>query len=335
MDVAILGGAGLTGHELLKILSHHPDLNASICTSDRYAGKPVAGVFPDLDGIYDLSFQSHEEALPPKIPVFLAVPNDTALAAVPELLKKGHPVVDLSGAFRIHNREVFESFYKLKHTAWESMDQMVYGMPEIFRDRISQSSGVANPGCYATGAILPLFFLKEHRSSIEFAAIDGKSGVSGAGGRVEDAGFSYNSVYENFRAYKVLKHQHQPEISEYASSLIDGTVSLVFTPHLLPVYRGILTTIVVYWKKDAPPDIVEILKENSSLEPFVRIYETPEEVELRKVQNTNFIDISARSEGRVSVIVSAIDNLQKGAAGQAIQNMNLMLGIPEQTGMIL
>ncbi len=291
-------------------------------------------MFPALQGKLDLTFQRHDSELPAEIPVFLAVPNETSLQLVPDLLMKKHRVVDLSGAYRLHSRHEFEKYYKLIHTSFDLMKESVYGMPEIFRDRIKQASLVANPGCYPTGSILPIFFLGQLRKDIAHIVIDAKSGVSGAGGRTEDAGFSYNSVYENFRAYKVLSHQHQPEIQEYSFSGENSfSQTILFTPHLLPLFRGILSTITILWKKKAPDNLSEILRQTAAKEPFVRFLDSPEEVQLARVQKTNFLDMGCRSVDSATVIVSAIDNLIKGAAGQAVQNMNLMLGLTETDGL--
>ncbi len=338
IDIAILGAAGLTGKELLHIFKTHPHFSPVHITSDRHAGLSIDEVFPDLSiGNSSIVFKKHSDPIPSGIPVLLAVPNETSLSLTPDLLKKGHRVIDLSGVFRLHNRAAFERYYKLEHTSFDLMNDQVFGMPELFRDKIPGANLIANPGCYATGAILPLYMLKDQRKKIASIVIDGKSGVSGAGGRVEDAGFSFQSVYENFRAYKILQHQHTPEMQEYAAwGQEPFSFPIIFTPHLLPVYRGILTTTVIHWKEKAPEaeDIVSILRDNTKGEPFIRIYDKPEQVELRMVQHTNFIDISARTEGQVTVMVSAIDNLMKGAAGQAVQNLNLMMGLPETTGLI-
>lgn len=338
IEIGILGGAGLTGKELLHLLSRHPGMRPVHITSDRHAGLTVSQVFPDIPADFgDLVFSSHDDPIQDGIPVFLAVPNETSMSVVPRLMMQGHPIVDLSGSFRLHNRDIFEKYYKLNHTAFHLMEEQVFGLPEIFRSKIPGAKLIANPGCYPTGSILPLFFLGDYRNQIRSIVIDAKSGVSGAGGRVEDAGFSFNSVHENFRAYKILSHQHQPEIQEYsASGLPQGfPFPIVFTPHLLPLYRGILSTIVIHWNENAPENLISFLEERTAREPFVRIMKTPEEVQLSRVQNTNFVDISARSMDNVSVIVSAIDNLQKGAAGQAIQNMNLILGFNETDGLLL
>jgi len=334
IDVAIIGAGGFTGKELLTLLATHPSIRPVHITSNQHAGKPIGEIFPSLDGKLNLTFQQHEAPLPERIPVFLAVPNDTSLALVPKLFEQGHPVVDLSGAYRLHNRGEFETHYGLTHTSFQLMEHTVYGLPELFREKVRTARLVANPGCFPTGAILPIALLGETRDRIASISVDAKSGVSGAGGRTEDAGFSFNSVYENFRAYKVLKHQHAPEIVEYATGDDRSPLPIVFIPHLLPLFRGILSTIVIRWNGEAPTDLKERFRDIAESEPFIRFRNEPEEIHLSSVQHTNFIDISLRTESDVTVIVSAIDNLIKGAAGQAIQNMNLMLGLEETAGLI-
>ncbi len=333
-DIAILGAGGFTGKELIKVLSRHPHLRIAHVTSNQFDGKKLGEVFPELDGLAQATFRKHEDPIPPGVPVFLATPNDTSLALVPELIKKGHRVVDLSGAFRLHDATVFERFYKLKHTAMDLMPKVVFGIPEIFRAAIKNASVVSNPGCYPTGSILPMYILGTARKEIAAIVIDAKSGISGAGGRTEDAGFSFNSVHENFRAYKVLEHQHEPEIREYGWHQSPVPMPpLFFTPHLLPLFRGILSTIAIVWKAQAPSDLEEKIRAAVEKEPFVRFRARPEEVTLAGIQETNYLDIGLRSEGNRTVIVTALDNLLKGAAGQAVQNLNIMLDLPETAGL--
>lgn len=300
-------------------------------------------VFPELPEYNDLLFSKHSDPCPVDSVAFLATPNNTSLELVPRLLEQGRKVIDLSGSFRIPDRALFEKYYGLEHAAFDLMKEAVYGMPEIYRESLPPARLVSNPGCYPTGSILPLHFLGELRSSVRQVIIDAKSGVSGAGGRTEDSGFAFQNVYENFRAYKVLKHQHTPEIQIHARAGMSRfrgpeeageSPALLFTPHLLPIYRGILSTIIVEWNRPAPEDLPDRFKKATEKEPFMRYLDSPEEVELRKVQNTNFVDFSARNLGNITVIVSAIDNLVKGAAGQAIQNMNLLFGQPETSGLI-
>lgn len=330
---AILGAAGFTGKELLRILAAHPIFSPGHVTSDKHAGRTLAECFPELPAPREnLTFKTHADPIPAGMPVLLATPNEVSLARVPELLTAGHRVIDLSGAFRLHNADEFREYYKLEHTDIHLAKSAAYGLPELFRDQIAAANLVANPGCFPTGAILPLHLLESFTENITAISIDAKSGVSGAGGRTEDGGFSYTSVYENFRAYKILGHQHWPEIVQFAAAGKLRTRT-VFTPHLLPLFRGILSTITVFFSSEAP-DVLSLFKAKCASMPFVRILPAPEDVQLSLVQRTNYLDMSARSKGTQVVIVTAIDNLVKGAAGQAVQNLNLMHNLPEQTGLI-
>lgn len=343
IPVSIFGGAGLTGRELLTWLRHHPQARPVFVTSDQHAGSTVEQVFPEITEFPDLKFSRHSDLCPAESVAFLATPNKTSMDLVPRLLDQGLKVIDLSGSFRIPDKELFEQYYGLEHSSFSTINEAVYGMPELFRDQIKTARFVSNPGCYPTGSILPLFFLGEYRKDVRQVIVDAKSGVSGAGGRTEDSGFAFQNVYENFRAYKVLKHQHTPEIQIYSRKDMErfrspeesaNSPALVFTPHLLPMYRGILSTIAIEWKSSAPADLDQIYREAASREPFLRFLDTPEQVDLRRVQHTNFLDFGVRTMGNISIVVSAIDNLVKGAAGQAIQNMNLMLGLDERAGLL-
>ena len=336
-DVAVIGAGGFSGREILRILARHPYLRPVHATSDQFAGEPLSRAFPDLEGAFrepELRFSAHAEELPAGIPVFLATPNDTSMKLVPEYFNQGRRVVDLSGSFRLHDREKFQEYYNLQHDSFGMMENVVFGLPEMFRGELKNARLVANPGCYPTSVIAPLFFLGDLRSGLAGIVIDAKSGVSGAGGRVVGGGFPFTEVYEDFRAYKVLKHQHQPEIEEYISFGMAEPMEVVFTTHLLPLFRGILSTCVLTWREDPPGDLKERLSRAAEAEPFVRFLPEPEDVRLSRVQNTNFLDFSCRTRGRQTVLVAALDNLLKGAAGQAVQNMNLMLGLPETAGLL-
>lgn len=332
--LAIIGAGGLTGKELTSLLAHHPHFQLVHITSNQVNGKHIREVFPDLNHLPDLVFQKHEVTVPDDTHIVLATPNEVSLEKAPEFLKHGRKVIDLSGTFRLHNQSKFEAAYQFKHTQWEWMDKVVFGIPELFREKIKHAPFVSNPGCYATSAILPIAILGNLRNQIQGQVIvDAKSGVSGAGGRTEEIKFAYTHVYENFRAYKVLSHQHEPEMEEYAFVGAEPK-EILFTPHLLPVYRGILSTIYIPFSKPVDSkEIEEKLLSVAEKEPFIRLYKTPEEIELKKVQNTNFLDIGFKVKGNTLVIVSALDNLQKGAAGQALQNLNLMFGYPETEGL--
>jgi N-acetyl-gamma-glutamyl-phosphate reductase len=334
MEVSIIGAGGLTGKELISLLRNNPNFQISHITSNKTFGQKLSDVFPDAKLKKDLIFKKHEDEIPKNSLVVLAVPNEASLELAPKLLDKGYKVIDISGAYRLHNQNLFEKYYKLEHTSFHLMDTVVFGLTEIFREKIKNSNFVSNPGCFATSSILPIYMLGELRNHIKSKIIiDAKSGVSGAGGRTEDVGFSFTNTYENFRAYKILNHQHTPEIEEYSSTGLKSNLPrIIFTPHLLPVYRGILSSFVIEFEKNISEN--EILNEFKKFESetFIKFKKTPEEIELKNVQNTNFIELSFRVDQNILVIISALDNLQKGAAGQAMQNMNLMCGHSDTTG---
>lgn len=339
-EIAIIGAGGLTGKELLKILHHHNFIIPVHITSNQYAGKKVKEVFPDLEfsKIADLTFLKHEDSMPDKIPVILATPNFDSMNLVHQFYEKEkRMVIDLSGAYRIDDLHIFKSFYGFEHLYPALIQNKVYGLTEVYREKIKRAKLVSNPGCYPTSILIPLYYFKEYLPNAKYIIVDSKSGVSGAGGRVEDAGFSFMNVYENFKAYKILKHQHEPEIQQYLNDFTNANISLTFTPHLLPIYRGILSTIVIIWDDAFRIDDKNVF-DNINIkireEKFVRLYNTPESIELKNVQNTNYCDFSFRTREGITIIVSAIDNLQKGAAGQAIQNLNLMLNLKEEEGLI-
>ncbi|PKA27330.1 N-acetyl-gamma-glutamyl-phosphate reductase [Leptospira sp. mixed culture ATI2-C-A1] len=333
--IAIIGAGGLTGKELVGLLAHHPHFQVVHITSNQVDGKHIREVFPDLSHLPDLRFQKHDAPIPEDAHIVLATPNEVSLEKAPEFLQQGKKVIDLSGTFRLHDQNQFESAYKFKHTKFEWMDKVVFGLPELFREKIKNANFISNPGCFATSAILPIAILGNLRKKIQGPVIvDAKSGVSGAGGRTEEIKYAYTHVYENFRAYKVLSHQHEPEMEEY-SFVGSDPKKIHFTPHLLPVYRGILATIYITFENPVDPkEVKEKIQSVADKETFIRFYQTPEEIEIRKVQNTNFLDIGFTTKGNTLVLVTALDNLVKGAAGQALQNLNLMFGYPETLGLV-
>lgn len=342
-SVAILGAGGLTGRELIRLLKNHDQLQVVHITSNQLAGKTIHEAYPQDSYKENLTYKTHDAPVPQDATIVLATPNEASIDLAYEFLQKGHKVLDLSGSYRLHNQEIFEKYYKIKHKYFHLMEKVIFGIPEFFRDKIQNSNFVSNPGCYSTSVIIPLRILKESLKINDWndfiqlpIIVDSKSGVSGAGGRTEEVSFSFTNTYENFRAYKVLNHQHEPEMREYGLGLdwIHQEVSLVFTPHLLPVYRGILSVIYLHWKLKKHADAVpSLLNEFCSKEPFLRYKTNPDSIELKYVQGTNYLDISAKVRGNTTVIVTALDNLLKGASGQALQNLNLMHGLEETKGL--
>ncbi|MCG9874997.1 MAG: N-acetyl-gamma-glutamyl-phosphate reductase [Leptospiraceae bacterium] len=337
-ELAIIGAGGYTGRELIRLLNNHSEFQLLHITSNQLVGKSYQESFPQDKYRNEIYFQNHESEIPSNATVVLATPNETSMELVPRLLEKGHRVIDLSGSYRLHDRDIFEKNYKIKHTHFDYMKKAVFGLPEFYASQIRDSEFVSNPGCFATSSIIPIRILRSMQDKFKSSiVIDSKTGVSGAGGRTEEVGFLFTNTYENFRSYKVLGHQHEPEIAEYSLDpdlLASGRLEIVFTPHLLPVYRGILSTIYIQTDPTTASKIPDLLKAFCKEHAFLRYKENPEEIELKFVQNTNYLDISAKVRNGTVVIVTALDNLVKGAAGQALQNLNIMHSLPETMGLI-
>jgi len=322
--VGIIGATGYTGSELLRILAKHPKAEVVAATSRQMAGKPVWKVHKFLKGFYDLNFVEPDiRNLEDCDVVFTAVPHGEAMKYVPDLLEVGIRVIDLSADYRL-DRETYERVYGRRH---EGYREAVYGLTELHRDEISSADLVANPGCYPTGAVLAVAPIAE---MAERVVIDAKSGITGAGARATEF-THYPNLHESIVPYKVVDHRHYWEIVKELRRF-NGEVSVSFTPHVFPGGRGILTTAHVFLKGDVPSrdELYGIYERFYKDCYFVRIQD---EVRLSWVRGSNFCDIALfAGEDRV-VVVSAIDNLVKGASGQAVQNMNVMFGIDEKTGL--
>ncbi len=335
MRVAIAGATGYTGLELLRLLSHHPHITISALTSETYAGLDFSQVYP---GYLKRDLPRLEPLIPEKIAakadiVFTALPHREAMRVVPALLKHGCRVIDLSADFRFKNRTTYERWYQ-EHSAPALLARAAYGLPELYRSAIKKARLVANPGCYPTSIILPLTPLMR-RNMITLSSIiaDSKSGVSGAGRSAKTASL-FCEVSENFKAYGVFEHRHQPEIEEQLSAVSGSAVTISFAPHLLPMSRGMLSTIYARLKTNArPQDIQEVLEQFYKKEPFVRVLPHGALPHTAGVRGTNCCDIGFRLQNKQLALVSCIDNLVKGASGQAVQNMNIMLGCPETTAL--
>lgn len=338
--VGILGAGGFTGQELISIFAHHGAVSLVYLTSSEYADKPLSAAFPALaaPSFKDLKFSPHPKSVsdaPQLDAVFLATPDDVALAWAPQFLAAGVRVIDISGAFRLADKAQFSEYYGLEHNQPAALGEAVYGLSEVNRAKISAAKLVANPGCYPTAALLPLYVYRELLDLTRPVIIDAKSGTSGAGGRKEKDTMGYSTVYENFRSYKTAKHQHAPEIAQELSRFAGMQAKLRFTPHLLPMYRGILSSAYASIKPGkSAADFETAARKAAENETFLRYRENVDAVELRHVQHTNFCDYAHFIDGDTGLvqIVSGIDNLVKGAAGQAVQNMNLMFGLPETSG---
>ncbi|MDD5758226.1 MAG: N-acetyl-gamma-glutamyl-phosphate reductase [Desulfobulbaceae bacterium] len=337
--VGIVGASGYTGVELARLLCRHPKVRLTVATSRQHAGKLMSEVYPSLRGLVDLvCVETSGAALADKADVFFtAVPHQTAMAIVPGLLEAGKKVIDLSADFRIHSAEVYETWYQA-HTAQEYLEEAVYGLPEIHRQHISSARLVANPGCYPTSVILGLApLLKAGLIRSERIIIDSKSGTSGAG-RGAQVGSLYCEVTDGFKAYKVAEHRHTPEIEQELSSLCGREVVVSFTPHLVPMSRGILSTIYADLQEGTTAaQIADTYRDHYAAETFVRLCPLGTYPATQHIRGANFCDIGFKVDARTGrvVILSAIDNLVKGAAGQAVQNLNLLCGFGESEGLLV
>ncbi len=338
MNIAILGGSGYTGFELLRILASHPEAKVIEVTSRRYRGKEVTEVFPSLKGFYDgLAFSDPEDFKNIKAEVaFSALPHGASQEVVPALLSSGNRVIDLSADFRLKDVSVYRKWYG-EHKSAHLLKDAVYGLPELNRSGIKGAALVANPGCYPTGAVLALApLVKEGLVKVSSIILDSKSGVSGAG-RGASLDTSFAEVSGGFKAYKVGFHRHTPEIEQELSGLSKEAVDVTFTPHLLPVSRGILTTAYAdLLKSSSTDDIHHLYGGFYKKEPFVRVMPEGRFPDISQVRCSNYCDIGVWVDGKKKrvIVISAIDNLVKGASGQAVQNMNIMTGLKEETALM-
>lgn len=335
--VGIIGATGYTGVELLRILLRHPEVEITALTSQKYAGMPIDQVFPSLMKCPPLGC---EELAVDQISkktdfIFTAVPHKTAMETVPLFYRQGKRVVDLSADYRFKDAAVYERWYQT-HTGADLLSESVYGLPELHRKEIQDAKIVGNPGCYPTGALIGLIpLMKEGLISDEKIVIDSKSGVSGAGRDVV-LGSLFCEVNEGVKAYNIFKHRHLPEIEQELSQLVHKTVTVTFVPHLIPMDRGILTTLYVdFNKRVKAEDVRKVFEEYYQTEPFIRLCPKGSLPNTKYVRGSNFCDIGivVDESDRRGVIVTAIDNLVKGASGEAVQNMNIMLGYPETMGL--
>lgn len=337
--IAVVGASGYTGVELLRLLSQHPDTQLVCVTSRQYAGQAVAEVFPSLQGSFDLAFEDvNPKGLAGRADlVFTAVPHQAAMGMIPDLLDAGCRVVDLSADFRISDVATYEAWYQ-EHTAKELLSEAVYGLPELFREQIPSARLIANPGCYPTSVALALAPLLENDLIDPTTIIvDSKSGTSGAG-RAAKVDTLYCEVNEGFKAYGLPRHRHTPEIEQTLGTLAGREVTISFTPHLLPINRGILSTCYASLSCPLTLDaLYDVYLKRYASETFVRVLPKGQLPNISQVRGSNYCDIGLAVDDRTGRVIAlaAIDNLVKGAAGQAIQNMNLMLSLPENAGLLL
>jgi N-acetyl-gamma-glutamyl-phosphate reductase len=337
INAGIAGVTGYTGIELVKLIANHPHAQIVMAGSNTYAGKSLTEVFPAMRACESLICQKFSiESLPDNIDVmFLALPHKVSMQHVPELLERGIKVVDLSADFRFRNTASYESAYQ-EHSAKHLLKESVYGLCEIYREQIKSTSLIGNPGCYPTSILLPLIpLLKEKLIKPTGIIADSKSGVSGAG-RGLSLTTHFCEVNESFTPYKVGNHRHTPEINEVLTLQSGLKVSITFVPHLLPLTRGMLSTIYVQAEQNTNEQKIRDIYESwYGKEPFVRIMKKGLFPAISYVKETNCCDIGIHfsQESGQLILVSAIDNLMKGAAGQAVQNMNIMFGLDDETGL--
>ncbi|GAB6072839.1 N-acetyl-gamma-glutamyl-phosphate reductase [Venenivibrio stagnispumantis] len=330
-NVAVIGASGYTGIELLRILSNHRYVNVNQITSRQYKGKALKDVFPFLykSKYQDLIFTEDIDLEKSDI-YFLCLPHDASLHITKSLKDKGKIVIDLSAAYRIKDKSVYLDYYNFEHPYDDLLNEAVYGLPEIYREDIKKATIIANPGCYPTSIILALYPVVDKIEDI--IIINSLSGISGAGRHLKED-FLYPEAFSNAYAYSVEKHRHTPEIEFILSDLSKKNINIRFIPHIIPVSRGMLSTIniKINLSKD---EIIQIFKEKYKNEPFIRISDKPPRI--KEVAGTNFCDIYITEDKKTGLItiISAIDNLGKGASSQAIQNMNIILNIDETEGLI-
>jgi N-acetyl-gamma-glutamyl-phosphate reductase len=338
IKVGIVGGTGYTGVELLRLLVQHPEVELSAITSRGEAGSPVADMFPSLRGSVDLKFSDPKDApLEDCDLVFFATPNGIAMQQASHLLDAGVRIIDLAADFRIQNVAEWEKWYGMKHTSPHLVAEAVYGLPEVNRSAIRQARLVANPGCYPTATQLGFLPLVES-GSVELSSLiaDTKSGVSGAGRKAETSSL-FSEAADNFKAYGVSGHRHLPEIQQGLARAASGApataIGLTFVPHLTPMIRGIHATL--YARITREVDFQRLFEDRYAEELFVDVLPPNSHPETRSVRAANLCRIAVHRPqgGNVLVVLSVIDNLVKGAAGQAVQNMNIMFGFDERTGL--
>ncbi len=334
IKIGIVGGTGYTGVELLRILARHPEADLVAVTSRAESGMPVADMFPSLRGRVSIAFSDPaKSSLDQCDLVFFATPNGVAMGQTGALLGAGVKVIDLSADFRIKDIAEWEKWYKQKHAAPELVAQAAYGLPEVHRDRIKMAKLVANPGCYPTAVQLGFLPLVEAGViDVGHLIADAKSGVSGAGRKAE-TNILFSEASDNFAAYGVAGHRHWPEIRQGLAGVAGKAVGLTFVPHLTPMIRGIHATLYARITREA--DFQKLYEDRYRNEPFVDVLPPGRHPDTRSVRASNLCRLAVHRPqgGDTLVVLSVIDNLTKGAAGQAVHNMNLMFGFPETLGL--
>ena len=339
MKLGIVGASGYSGSELLRFLVNHPGkLEVALCTSETYAGQCIDSVLPNLRGFLSSKFEALDiDSLKDRVDVVvLAVPHKVAMSFVPQILAQGLRIVDFSADYRLEDAETYEAWYHVDHTSTSLMSKSVYGLPERYRDCIRSAQLVANPGCYPTSAILAAMpFVKHGIVALDSIIVDSKSGISGAGPKPSE-NTHYANRESNFIAYNIGVHRHTPEIEQELSAVASEPLRVTFTPHLVPMTRGILSTVYMRLTEEiSTEEAVDIYANFYENEPFVRVLPTGTYPQTKAVLGSNYCDVGLEVDARTRRIVAmaAIDNLGKGAAGAVVQNLNLMFGFKETDGL--
>ncbi len=338
VKTGIIGATGYAGQQLVSILVNHPEAEVTFVSSNSYAGQLFSDIYPQFYQILDLPLITTEEAkasIDDVDVIFTALPNGLSFDIAKAVMEKGKKMIDFGADFRLDDYAVYEEWYKTDHLAKELLSEKVYGLPELWRDDIKGAKLVANPGCYTTASIVAVSALLREEGLIDpdHIVIDAKSGITGSG-RKADVSLIYSEAGESVKAYGIAHHRHTPEIEQEISKVAGKDILVQFTPHLMPMKRGIFATIYADLKKDVTTDdIYAVYEKYYGDEKFIRIRKGF--CETRFVVGTNYCDISARVDERTHrvIVSSCIDNMVKGASGQAVQNMNIICGLPEDMGL--
>lgn len=337
VKIGIAGASGYTGLELIRLLAGHPEAELTVLTSETFQGQNIAEVFPSLNGVLDIKLRPLDDSITKDCSVlFLALPHIAAMDKLPIYLQSDCKIIDLSADYRLKDPEDYSDWYSVTHTHPELLEQAVYGLPELHRQAIQTARFIANPGCYPTSVILALApLLKTGWVDLSSIISDSKSGVSGAG-RKPSLSTHYAEVNEGISPYGLAGHRHTPEMEQELSALAGKPVRLTFSPHLIPMTRGMLSTVYINLNEALSDEkLVEHYRNFYKDEHFVRVLNPGKFASSQHVLSSNFCDIGLKVDSRNQrlIITSALDNLIKGASGQAIQNMNIMLGLDEKMGL--